>query len=70
MLPPEVVEETVDGGGIPCSEALDVRADFANKVIGGGILYHGKMGPRRCSCFGEGAAALLLLPSLWPSRDT
>ncbi|XP_026194114.1 uncharacterized protein LOC34623054 [Cyclospora cayetanensis] len=41
LLVPEVVQEVVEGGGIPCSEALDIRADFANKVIGGGILYHG-----------------------------
>ncbi|KAL8436047.1 hypothetical protein ACSSS7_002007 [Eimeria intestinalis] len=40
LLPPVVVEEAVEGGGIPCSEDLDVRADFANAVIGGGVLYH------------------------------
>ncbi|KAL8447720.1 hypothetical protein Emed_004259 [Eimeria media] len=43
LLPPEVLEEPVDGGGIPCSEELDVRADFANAVIGGGVLYHGSL---------------------------
>ncbi|KAL8439694.1 hypothetical protein Efla_004814 [Eimeria flavescens] len=43
LLSPQVVEAEIEGGGVPCSEALDVRADFANAVIGGGVLYHGSL---------------------------
>ncbi|KAL8450934.1 hypothetical protein Emag_003040 [Eimeria magna] len=59
LLPPEVIEEAVDGGGIPCSESLDVRADFANAVIGGGVLYHASHSPCAADCFAAAASAAL-----------
>lgn len=52
LLQPQLFLHAEEGGGIPTSEALDIRADFANKVVGGGILYQGNL------------EVLLLLPVL------
>lgn len=43
LLQPQLFLHAEDGGGIPTSESLDIRADFANKVVGGGILYQGNL---------------------------
>lgn len=45
--PLALVPQASSEGGIFCSSALDIRADFANKSVGGGILSRGKTQLRR-----------------------